>query len=621
VKRDFLVSIIKRRRTLIDEFIFFIGMAVFIKLMLYNISIGTDISQMSINTIATFGSVLLLMSISFLLTGKNRVIYILIIDAAVTAIILWDLLCFRHFKSMANIRSISSAAKYLISESNLIELLYPTDILLIADFIVLIYTKKSSHNFNKNVVQKSPGVFMVLITAGCICTGYSINNLNNMQPGILDYLYSKVYIAQVVGNLNFHGIDAYRNFKLMLDENKLPSYSADEITRWFQNKNKSKSTTFHGVSRGKNVIMIQVESMSQFVIGRKINGYEITPNINRFIKESIYFDNFYDETGNGGTSDAEFMSNVSLYPVSKGAVYTDHASGQYYSMAGILKGKGYSTVAMEAEQPGFWNIDMMYRSLGFDAIMDEDDYYHDEDIGMGLGDGSFFVQSVDKLKNMKRPFYAFMVTLSSHYPCIIPDRYRNNIDVSPYRDTILGSYIESIHYTDMAIGKFLEELKKQNLMDDSIIAIYGDHSAPLKREDELFLKFMGFDGGKVDDYNWLEMQKVPMIFYFPGNYSCVNHSISGHVDTMPTILNILGVDSNTLPLMGNDLLNVDKGFAISRKKHFFVDDMYIYDLQRDSVYCKNDGKKFGLSRFDNILNIYSKYIANFVPCIFLIVSA
>jgi len=66
-----------------------------------------------------------------------------------------------------------------------------------------------------------------------------------------------------------------------------------------------------------------MEALQHFVINSKMNGREITPNLNKLVKESLYFDNIYVQVAGGNTSDAEFMTNTSLYPAKEGAAYLD----------------------------------------------------------------------------------------------------------------------------------------------------------------------------------------------------------------------------------------------------------------------------------------------------------
>ena len=68
-------------------------------------------------------------------------------------------------------------------------------------------------------------------------------------------------------------------------------------------------------SKGKNLIYIQVESLENFVIGQKINGKEITPNLNKLVQSSLYFPNTFEQVNEGTSSDADLMVNTSMLPL------------------------------------------------------------------------------------------------------------------------------------------------------------------------------------------------------------------------------------------------------------------------------------------------------------------
>lgn len=78
--------------------------------------------------------------------------------------------------------------------------------------------------------------------------------------------------------------------------------------------------------------MIQLESFQNFLLGLKIDGQEITPNLNRLMEESLYFTNFYQMVGQGNTSDAEFVVNSSFYIPPQGAATMSYIDKQLPSL-------------------------------------------------------------------------------------------------------------------------------------------------------------------------------------------------------------------------------------------------------------------------------------------------
>ena len=89
---------------------------------------------------------------------------------------------------------------------------------------------------------------------------------------------------------------------------------------------------YTNVLKGKNVIAIHFESMQNVLINMKINGTEITPNLNRLTKEGLYFSNFHPQVSFGTSSDTEFTMATSLLPVKSGSVFINYSDKEFVSM-------------------------------------------------------------------------------------------------------------------------------------------------------------------------------------------------------------------------------------------------------------------------------------------------
>ncbi|HWQ72533.1 MAG TPA: LTA synthase family protein, partial [Desulfitobacteriaceae bacterium] len=588
-------------------------LVLFAKTELFLMTVGVPGSIKLYSQISgTVGALMVILSISLLLAPRFRLFYLIIIDVILSVIIFFDLIFFRYFQDVTTIRTFTVAWDYLTRETVWWKTLRITDLLLTADFLFLLgwwifkrlFNQKSSKlNSKLNSKTDSPKagkgfkyhwplkllMFVLIVLAGTGSCVRAYNVLEENQPGITKSFYSKTYIVQSIGEWEFRFLDIFRNLKTRLPEERKKSAITQReavLAKWLraEHPRSSETASTAKVPEGTNLIVIQLESFQEFVIGRSINGQEITPNLNRLLGQSLYFKNYFGETWSGGTSDAEFMSNVSLYPVSVGNAYIDYPGNDYVSLGKFLGERGYFTVAMEADQPGFWNMGLMFRSEGFQHILDMDDFVHDLDIGMGLADNSMFRQGADYLEKIPQPFYAFQVTLSSHYPFNIPDEYKS-INVGPYQDSDFGKYLEAVHYTDQALGTYLERLRLDGLLDKSILAVYGDHQSPLARDNEELKRFLGYGDGSIDDYHWLALQKVPMLIRLPQEIeSGIIETVGGHVDFFPTILGLIGEDAARYPFLGHDLLKQSgKGFAVNRSGLIVTNDA-ILDINQQKAY-------------------------------------
>jgi len=209
---------------------------------------------------------------------------------------------------------------------------------------------------------------------------------------------------------------------------------------------------------------------------------------------------------------------------------------------------------------------------------------------MGLSDKQFLIQSIKKLHNLSNPYYAFLITLSSHYPYNDTKHY-GNFNVGGYENTLLGNYLQAIHYTDAQLGMFIDKLQKDGTLNNSILAIYGDHYAiPQENEDEL-AKFMNI--ANMTDLQWAELQKVPLIIHFPKNANEGVKSIyGGEMDLYPTLSNLFGLPNKDE--LGKDLFNSKDGTVIFRNGSF-TDGNTFYISDDNSFYSIASNKKLAES--------------------------
>ena len=407
-------------------------------------------------------------------------------------------------------------------------------------------------------------LFAFVFSIGIIIDGYSISELNKQQPLLLTTMSNKLYIANALGVLNYHILDLYDFSSSSIKNKNISTQRINEIKAFFNNKHIKISGNLSGEGVGKNLIVIQVEALQQFVINSKVNGNMITPNLNKWINKSLYFDNYFYQVAAGTTSDAEFMSMNSLYPAESGAAYYRYVGDTLESSPKLFNNKGYYTAALHGYAEGFWNRESMYKTEGFNKFYGEHSYNIDETVGLGLSDKSFLNQSIEKLKTFKQPYYAFLITLSSHFPFNDIQGY-GNFDVGEYENTLLGDYLKGIHYTDAQLGNFLDKLEQEGIMKNSIVVVYGDHYAiPTTNVNELY-KFENVSD--QTDFTWYKYQKVPMFIHFPNdNHKGINHTYSGQMDLLPTLANMFNLPVKYV--FGKDIMNTNTQYVLFREGSF-----------------------------------------------------
>ena len=318
---------------------------------------------------------------------------------------------------------------------------------------------------------------------------------------------------------------------------------------------------WYGLARGRNVIIIQVEALQNFVVGSFYEGQELTPTLNRMIGgDTLYFDHYYYQIGGANTADAEFAANNSLFAPEANGAYVQYPENRYYALPTLLKDHGYGAArAFHGYIGSFWNRETAYPFQGFDDFTSLEDYEQTDMFPMGLSDMEYFRQTADILAETPKPFYALCVTVSSHYPYGIPLKDRE-IELLPQDEqTLFGLYLQAANYADRAIGAFMEELKERGLYDNSIFLIYGDHYALPNTTAAIARRVAAITDG---DYTIFDVFNVPFLIHIPGSGVTETFSVAGgHMDVMPTLLCLLGITNDRAVMFGQNLLEAERGFV------------------------------------------------------------
>lgn len=541
-------------------------------------------------------SVLLIFSaIVFVLFRKYRCVAFLVLDFLITLLLISDTVYFRYYSNAVTVPVLYQVGLVGPLGESIKNLIRITDLIYIFDFPILFAGIILSVKKGFNVISiKKRIILSILGLAVGITMFYSVwSNTNTLW-----FPYDKNYVSRQLGIVYFHYYDVSSFLQNNVFVNKsLSSKEKSTVSNYFTAKNKvNVSNNFHGIAKNKNLIIVQLEAIQQFVINRKINGKEITPNLNKLVKESVYFDNFFYQVGEGNTADAEFLSNNSLYPAKEGAVYFRYPTNTYHALPQLLKQQGYNTFAFHAYTASFWNRSVMYKTIGFDRFFSAKDFKPGEIIGFGLNDTDFLKQSLSKTDKTK-PFYSFMVSLSSHF-AFAPFEYYS-FDTGKYEHTELGNYIKAANYVDKSIGEFISELKKQGLYDTSILAFYGDHFMMPKAKSEQLREYLNLDSS---DQTWIKNEKVPFILHYPGvKNGVIDSTTGGEIDVLPTVANLLGIE--TPFAIGKDLLNTTNGYAVLRSGSV-VTDKYVYVTEQKSAYDISSGKVLDKALYEKDLKGY-----------------
>lgn len=364
--------------------------------------------------------------------------------------------------------------------------------------------------------------------------------------------FSVVDYTRVFGAPIYH----IKNFYNYVNAKKPEPLSQSEIARYTNQlmeirKADGKDPLF-GIAKDANVVVIQLESFQHWLIDLKINGVEVTPFLNRLYREQLHWNNIYDVTGLGRTSDAEFAFNTGILPNSEKASSFNDFSKDIYAFPRALRADGYQTYSFHGYKKDFWNRTNTHPFFGINQMMFIESFPEAPKLGLGIPDKVIMPQIVDQLATKKDPYYAFIISLSSHFPYMdVPEEVKGNFaSLDNQRDLLfLPGYLKLAHYTDQALELFFRDMEQKQLLDNTLVAVYGDHdfntsgisTASMKSFSTASLEFIGVDPmGAGQD-------KVPLVIWMPekirAQVSDVNtfETVPGTLcDVFPTLFHLLG---------------------------------------------------------------------------------
>lgn len=543
----------------------------------------------------------------------------LFLDILNTVLLFANVIYYRQFNDFLTFKTVQNTGK--VSQGlgkSTVALLQPTDILLWIDIIVIIIL------LIIKVIKIDPRKYGLKRPFAVTSFGVFILGLNMMlaetsRPRLLRNTFDRSYVVKYLG------IDTYSIYDIAksAQSNQIKkNANADDINKVlaFVRKNYTPANPeYFGKAKGKNVIVIHLESFQQFLIGLKVNGQEVTPFLNSIYrnKNTISFDNFYHQVGLGRTSDAENMLETGTFGISDGSLFSSLGSENTFQAAPqILRQHGYTSAVFHGNTGTFWNRNEVYKNLGYNYFFDENYFSQNKNdkIGYGLKDKLLFSQSIKYLEQMQQPFYVKYLTVTNHIPFNMDEQDKDkNFTTTNTPNTTINNYFETAHYLDQAVKEFFDYLKKSGLEKNTMVVIYGDHYGVGSSDSETsaLAPVLGIKSSKWNEYDNIQIQKVPFMIHMPGLKGKIDSTYGGEIDVLPTLLHLLGVKTKNYIQFGNDLLSKNRRQVVVFRNGTIVTPKYIIIGNKGikgTVYDTKTGEKltsFTSSQKEQITNLAS----------------
>lgn len=339
---------------------------------------------------------------------------------------------------------------------------------------------------------------------------------------------------------------------------------------YFQNETPSNKNEYTGIFKGKNLIFMVAEGFSPIAVDEKL-----TPTLYKLVNSSFVFENYYQPLYNCSTSDGEFISQLSLLPGVR-TCSMKATEGVYfpYSLGNVMDKYNYKTYGIHGWTYSYYRRDITMPNLGYEYY-GYDRYKKGYKYALSGIKDSWPTSDVDVIKSSypiiskSSPFIAYYMTISGHLPYnftggnAMSNRNREAVSNLEADDSI-KAYIASQIELDKSLKLLIDDLKSDNILDDTVIVLTADHYP------------YGLSNDDIESY--VDWMKNPNFDLYKNNLIIYNSEIettrvskyTSSLDILPTVLNMFGVEYDSRLLMGRDIFSESDDLIIFNNKSWIT---------------------------------------------------
>ena len=535
---------------------------------------------------------MLLIGIGLFFKGRKSYWIMVIIDFLLSLWLFSNILYYREFSdflSTSIIKTSGSTSDNL--GKSIAGITKGTDFLVFLD-VVIIVLLIAFKVFKIDVRRLKLKISLLIEGLAVVLIGTNLTMAQKDRPGLLTRTFDNNYIVKYLGLNSFAVYDGVKTAQSNAIMAKANHSDLKTVQSYIKKNYIAPNPEYYGVAKNKNVLVIHLESFQQFLIDYKWHGKEVTPNLNKLYhaNDTISFDNFFNQVGQGKTSDAEMMLENSIFGLQSGSAMSSYGTSNTFESAPAILGQqaGYTSAVMHGGAGSFWNRDNAYKSFGYDYFMPLSYYQNKKGyyLGYGIKDKLFFDQSIKYIEHLPQPFYLKMITVTNHYPYDL-DKKNQSIDKTDTGDKTVDGYVQTAHYLDEAIGELMSYLKKSGLEKNTLIMLYGDHYGISGNHHKASAQLLNKDS--FNNFDNLQFQRVPLMFHMPGLKGGINHTYGGEIDVRPTLFNLLGINDQNMIQFGHSLLAKNAPQIVAQRNGDFITPKY--SKVEGSYYYIKSGKR------------------------------
>ena len=322
------------------------------------------------------------------------------------------------------------------------------------------------------------------------------------------------------------------------------------LNKYFISNDASTTNEYTGTFEGKNVIVIMVESGNDILFNE-----EYYPNIARLVEHGYTFTNNYSPRNICSTGNNEMSAMISLYSINNNCTANVYQDNTYFeSIFNLFKDAGYSTNSFHGHYDQYYARDVIHKNMGSDAYYNAVDLDLDFQYSYGswASDEELMEKYLEYLaaSDLSQQFMSFITTVTSHQPyngsgygntyaLLFPEEYPQE----------LKYYMSKLKVVDNAIGILLDGLDDLNILDDTVIVLFGDHY-PYAIEPATLNLELDYDAS-IDS----NADQVPLIIYNSELEAKEFLQYTSYITLTPTLANLFDLKFDSRLYMGLDALS------------------------------------------------------------------
>ncbi len=368
-------------------------------------------------------------------------------------------------------------------------------------------------------------------------------------------------------------------WKEIISEEK--NKNMNTLNNYFINRNITDMNEYTGMFEDKNLIVIMMESVNDIFINP-----ELYPNFYKLLNDGWYWENNYSPRNSCATMNNEFSGMTSIYSIYNTCTASKYKSNTYYeSMFNLFNNKDYITFSAHDYTEAYYPRKTIHTNMG------SGEYFGVEKLGIDYSneyinwsnDDEFMeevLNIIDDKTSENEQFMTWLTTVSSHQPYSV-----DSIQGSKYYDLTEGynypedvrRYMSKLKILDDGLGILLEGLEERDILDDTVIVLYGDHYPYGISTDNL---------NEVLDYDTKEYynaERVPFVIYNSELESKVYSEYTSYINILPTLANLFNLDYDPRLYLGTDLLSKDYKSLVTFADGSWKNENYYYDATKNKI--------------------------------------